>query len=113
MSHNPGMSSSKPYLSETEAPARAELDALAGVTLLEFGTSWCAHCQAAQPTLAEVLAHHSQWRHFKVEDGPGRALGRSYRIKLWPTLVLLRDGLEVARLVRPMQAAEIAAALAA
>ena len=45
------------------------------------------------------------------EDGPGQPLGRSYRVKLWPTLVFLRDGQEVARLVRPQDAQEIADAL--
>ncbi len=30
------------------APTRAEVDALDGVTLLEFGTDWCGHCRAAQ-----------------------------------------------------------------
>ena len=111
MSHNPVMSTTKPYLLETEAPTRAEVDALPGLTLLEFGTDWCGHCRAAQAALAEVLPKHPQWHHMKVEDGPGRALGRSYRVKLWPTLVLLRDGQEVARLVRPTQAADISAAL--
>lgn len=105
------MSTPKPYLGETEAPARAEVDALQGLTLLEFGTDWCGHCRAAQPALAEVLPRYPQWHHLKVEDGPGRPLGRSYRVKLWPTLVLLRDGQEVARLVRPTQAADISAAL--
>ena len=105
------MSTLKPYLSETEAPARDEVEVLQGLTLLEFGTEWCGHCRAAQPALAEVLLQHPQWSHFKVEDGPGRLLGRSYRIKLWPTLILLRDGQEVARLVRPTQAADIAAVL--
>ena len=40
-------------------------------------------------------------RHIKIEDGSGRPLGRSFRVKLWPTLVFLRDGVEVARVVRP------------
>lgn len=106
------MSLSKPYLQEADAPLRAELDAQQGAVLLEFGTGWCGHCRAAQPALAEVLQIYPQIRHIKIEDGPGRPLGRSYRVKLWPTLVLLRNGQEVARLVRPTQAADIAAAFA-
>ena len=98
------MTAHQPYLSETEAPTRAEVDALPGLTLLEFGTDWCGHCRAAQPALAEVLPQQPDWRHLKVEDGPGRALGRSFRVKLWPTLILLRDGVELARVVRPTQA---------
>jgi thioredoxin 1 len=105
------MRTPKPYLSETEAPARDEINALPGLTLLEFGTDWCGHCRAAQPALLEALAQNAQWRHIKLEDGPGRPLGRSYRVKLWPTLVLLREGQELARLVRPTQAADIVAAL--
>jgi len=46
-------------------------------------------------------------RHLKIEDGPGRPLGRSFRVKLWPTLVFLRDGVEVARVVRPADAKQI------
>ena len=107
-----GMSAPVPYLSETEAPTRAQVDALPGLILLEFGTDWCGHCRAAQPALAEVLAAQTGWRHLKVEDGPDRPLGRSFRVKLWPTLILLRDGQELARLVRPTQAADVAAALA-
>ncbi len=97
------------YLSEIEAPSRAEVDALRGLTLLEFGTEWCGHCRAAQPVVAQALAELPHWQHLKVEDGSGRALGRSYRVKLWPTLVFLRDGHEVARLVRPASPHELKA----
>ncbi|MDQ3057057.1 MAG: thioredoxin family protein, partial [Pseudomonadota bacterium] len=82
-------------------PIRADIDACSGDTLLEFGAPWCGHCIGAQPQIESALADHPDVRHIKIEDGPGRPLGRSYRIKLWPTLVFLRDGMEVARLVRP------------
>src|SRR5687767_12853192 len=82
-------------------PSRAEIDALPGATVLEFGTSWCGWCRAAQPLIGAALARHPQVRHLKVEDGPGRRLGRSFRVKLWPTLIFLKDGQEIGRLVRP------------
>lgn len=84
-----------------DAPARADLDATAGATVVEFGTNWCGFCKAAQPAIAEAFAVHPEVRHLKVEDGSGRPLGRSFKVKLWPTLVFLRDGQEVARVVRP------------
>jgi thioredoxin 1 len=83
------------------APTRDEVDALAGATVLEFGTDWCGYCQRAQPHIAESLGRAPQLRHMKIEDGPGRPLGRSYKVKLWPTLIFLRDGVELARVVRP------------
>lgn len=94
-----------------DAPTRTEVEALPGLTVLEFGTNWCGHCRAAQDAIAQVLAGMPRARHLKIEDGPGRPLGRSFRIKLWPTLVILRDGRETARVVRPVRAAEILDAL--
>ena len=92
-------------------PSRDAVDALPGATLLEFGSPWCGHCRAAQPLIAQALEARRGVRHIKVEDGSGRRLGRSYGVKLWPTLVFLADGREAARLVRPRDAAAIAKAL--
>lgn len=92
-------------------PSRAAVEARPGPQLLEFGAPWCGHCRAVQPLLAAALAPLAPFPHIKIEDGPGRPLGRAFRIKLWPTLVLLRDGVEQERLVRPADAASIAAAL--
>jgi thioredoxin 1 len=93
-------------------PSRAQVDALAGGVLLEFGNPSCGHCRRAQPLIASALAAYPQVRHLKVADASGRRLGRSFLVKLWPTLVFLREGREVARLVRPLEEAPIAAALA-
>ena len=62
------------------------------------------------PQLAALLARHPGVRHLKIEDGRGRPLGRSFQVKLWPTLVFLRDGEVQARAVRPAPG-EIAAGL--
>ncbi len=92
---------------DKEEPTRAEVDAWAGAAVLEFGATWCGYCQGAQSIIASALAEFPEVKHLKVGDGKGKPLGRSYTVKLWPTLVFLKDGREVARVVRPDQADEI------
>lgn len=94
-----------------EQPERAEIDTLPGASLLVFGTNWCGYCRAAQRPLETALAEHPEVRVIKVEDGKGRPLGRSFRVKLWPSLIFLRDGEEVGRLIRPNKAQPITDAL--
>ncbi len=97
----------------TSEPPRAEIDELAGATLLEFGSAWCGHCRRAAPLVEQVFAAHPAVRHIKIEDGSGRPLGRSFRVKLWPTLVFLKEGREISRLVRPQDPREIEQSMAA
>ena len=96
---------------EATQTTRAEVDSLAEPVVIDFGTSWCGHCMAAQPLIESAMADYPALRHLKVEDGPGRPLGRSFRVKLWPTLIFMAGGREVARLVRPASAGEISSAL--
>ncbi|MFZ5892748.1 MAG: thioredoxin family protein [Myxococcota bacterium] len=87
---------------------RADVDSMQGAVVLEFGANWCPICQSARPLIDHALATHPNVRHVWVEDGKGKPLGRSFRVKLWPTLVFLRDGREVARSVRPSRPDELA-----
>jgi len=96
----------------TRAPERAELEALEEPAVLEFGTPWCGWCRAAQPLIAAALAEYPDVRHIKVEDGSGRPLGRAFGVKLWPTLIFLKRGQEVARLVRPNDPGTVVRAVA-
>jgi thioredoxin 1 len=86
---------------ESQEPTRAEIDAMTGKVLVEIGATWCGHCQAAQPEIERQLKSVSDVRHIKIEDGKGRPVGRSFGVKLWPTLVLMRDGEVLEKLVRP------------
>jgi thioredoxin 1 len=82
-------------------PSRVMIDGLRGPVLLEFGALWCGHCRTLAPKLADLLKAHPEVQHIKVEDGPGQPLGRSFGVKLWPTLVFMRDGSVTKQVVRP------------
>ncbi|GIC77999.1 GNAT family N-acetyltransferase [Moritella sp. F3] len=90
-----------------EAPAFTDIERWTGYAILEFGASWCGHCQTAEPAIKDVLVAHPQLPHIKIADGRGKKLGRVFKVKLWPTLVLLKDGQEVSRLVRPTAITEV------
>lgn len=94
-----------------ESTTRAEVDRLEGAAVVQFGTNWCGYCQRAEPLIDAGFESHGSVPRIKVEDGSGLPLGRSFQIRLWPTLVFLRDGKEVARVVRPTASDEIARAL--
>ena len=94
-----------------ETISRNEVDQSQGPMVIEFGTNWCGFCKAAQPHIEAAMIHHPKVQHVKVEDGKGRRLGRTFGVKLWPTLVFLKDGEEVGRLIRPESLSELDSAL--
>lgn len=89
-----------------QAPSIEEIKSIEGYALLEFGTSWCGHCEAAFPVIKAVLSKE-KLPHIKVMDGKGKSLGRLFNVKLWPTLILLKNGNEIARVVRPTQVNDV------
>ena len=93
------------------APTPEELAEWPGTVVVEFGTDWCPHCQGAQPWLQAALHDRRDLVHIKMEDGPGRRLGRHFKVKQWPTLVVVRDSEEIGRVVRPTSADAVEAQL--
>lgn len=84
-----------------ESPSREDVDQISGKLVLEFGANWCGHCQGLSPTVESLLTDVDDIQHVRVADGKGKRLGRSFQVKLWPTLVFLNDGEIVGQLVRP------------
>jgi len=90
------------YSSHAEAePTREEVDLMTGPLVLEFGSATCPHCMALQPGLEKLLGEYPDVRHIKIEDGRGKPLGRSFRVKLWPTLVFMSAGQVIKQVARP------------
>lgn len=89
-----------PAYRDTE-PSRDDIERTVGAVLLEFGADWCSHCQALSPSVERMLDKRPDISHIRIADGRGKPLGRSFRVKLWPTLVFLQDGKIIAQLVRP------------
>lgn len=87
--------------------SREDVNRTEGAILLEFGAGWCEYCRAAQAIIASALAIYPDIKHIKIEDGKGRVLGRSFSVKLWPTLIFMKNGIEVKRLVRKFDSEEI------
>jgi len=108
------MSYAREYLAQE--PSRADVDAAEGLQLIEFGAPDCGFCVAIQSALARTLEvaneNGTTLAHHKIEDGSGRPLGRSFKVTLWPTLVLMRGGEELGRVVRPTGAPQLMALLA-
>jgi len=102
-----------PYTSQytPETLSRDELDQTTGPLVIEFGTNWCGFCKGAQPAIKAAMDNHPDVPHVKVEDGKGRRLGRTFGVKLWPSLIFLKDGKEMARVVRPDNSGDIEGAL--
>lgn len=96
---------------ENPGPTRAELDDRPGAVVVEFGTDWCGWCRAADRPIDDAFADYPGIARIRIEDGKGRPTGRSFGVKLWPTLVFLANGREVARVVRPGDASEVSRAL--
>ena len=69
---------------------------------------WTTVISSRLSAIEALASEHPLLEHLKIEDGRGQPLGRSFKVKLWPTLVLLHGGQELARVVRPVSGEDLA-----
>lgn len=69
-----------------------------GKVLIDFYTEWCGHCRIVQPVVEELSVKYADSVLVaKVDADTEKELADRYGIKIYPTIVVLEDGEEIAR----------------
>ena len=76
--------------------------------IVDFWAPWCGPCKMMAPAFAQAAAElEPDFRLAKLNTDASQSTAAHYRIRSIPTLVMFRDGREVARQPGAMGAADI------
>ncbi|MBL9019020.1 MAG: thioredoxin family protein [Myxococcales bacterium] len=99
-------------LPQLDLPAFSALAALPGVTVIDFTARWCGPCKVMEPVLAALATEYrDRVRLAAVDVNDEPVLAETYGVRAMPTLVVLRDGKEVGRVIGSRPRAFVAGVL--
>lgn len=68
-----------------------------GVVLVDFFATWCGPCKMQAPVLEELKEDRSDVKVVKIDVDQETEIARLYGVMSIPTLILFKDGKEVAK----------------
>lgn len=89
-----------PEIPTLDLQSYERLAATSGVAVLDFTAAWCGPCKQLAPVLdALAIEYAGKVRIAAIDVDAEPALAQQFDVRSMPTLVLLRDGREVGRVV--------------
>ena len=69
--------------------------------LLDFWATWCGPCASLKPTIVELANENNDLKVCTVDVDENKDLAREYKVMSIPTVIALKDGKEIGRIVGP------------
>lgn len=67
--------------------------------LIDFWAPWCGPCRMVGPIIDEIASEHPEYKVVKINVDEEEALASDYRVFSIPTLIVMKNGMEVERSV--------------
>ena len=69
-----------------------------GICVIKFWAIWCGPCQKMNPIVEIIEKEFSNINFFSVDIDEVPSIAQKYRVRTLPTLLVLNEGVEVARI---------------
>jgi len=71
-----------------------------GLIAIKFWAEWCSTCKKLEPSWTKMSEEFSNdYKFFKVNTDESKEFTKKLNIKSLPTILILKDGVEVKRIV--------------
>jgi thioredoxin 1 len=70
-----------------------------GLYVIELGAIWCGPCKRLEPVIKQLESEFNVINFMSVDVDQVPTLAQRYRVRTVPTLLFIKDGLEVNRVI--------------
>jgi len=72
-------------------------DLESGVCAVKFSAEWCGPCKRMEPTVEKLETEFPTAKFIKVDIDEEPALAQKYKVRMVPTILIVKDGQEISR----------------